>query len=150
MLVIQAKLGGGINGDGIFDFGKVLLKKVLNSGLAQKASKAINSSAGKKAIKVIKRVAESDVGQQLQQRAAEEVKKKVNEILPPEVKKVVNSDLGQKLLTQAGDSAFEKLGISRKRKKQTKPKTTKRKKRGSSIVYPQHLVQQFGSGLVLE
>ncbi len=149
MLIIQAKLGGGINGDGIFDFGKILLKKVLNSGLAQKASKAINSRAGKKAIKVIKRVAESDVGQELQQRAVKEVKKKVNELLPPEVKKVVNSDLGQELSSQAGESAFEKLGISRKRKRQTKPKSAKRK-RGGAIVYPQHLVEQFGSGLVLE
>ena len=149
MLEIQPVLGGGINGDGIFDFGKILLKKVLNSGLAQKAAKAINSSAGKKAIKVIKHVAKSDVGQELQQRAAKEIKKKVNEILPADVKKVVNSDLGQKILTEAGESAFQKLGI--KRKRQTKVKSSKRrKKRGGEIVYPQHLVEQFGSGLVLE
>ena len=60
-------------------------------------------------------MAESDVGQELQQRAAKEIKKKVNELLPPEVKKVVNYDLGQKILSQAGDTAFEKLGIKRKR-----------------------------------
>ena len=146
MLIIQAKLGGGINGDGIFDFGKILLKKV--SGLAQKASKMINSSVGKKTIKALKRAAESDVGRELQQQAAKKVKEKVNEILPSEVKNVVYSDLGQKILSQASDTAFEKLGI--KRKKPSKKTVAKRKRKGGAIVYPQHLVEQFGSGLVLE
>ena len=84
----------------------------------------------------------------LQQRAAKEVKKKVNEILPSEVKKVVYSDLGQKILSQAGDTAFEKLGIKRQRPR--KKTVAKRRNKGGAIVYPQHLVEQFGSGLVLK
>ena len=92
MLVIAKKSGSGIGDEGIFDFGKILLKKALNSNLIKRASQAINSDAGKKAISAVKRAAQSDVGQELQARAISEVKKKVNKILPPKLKQAVNSE----------------------------------------------------------
>ena len=61
MLVIAGKTGGGL-GDGIFDFGKSLCKKVLQSGLAQKAIKAVNSELGQKVLKTVKQAANSELG----------------------------------------------------------------------------------------
>ena len=61
MLIVQRKVGSGIitsyGGDGIFDFGKILLKKALNSGLVKKASQAINSELGQTAISAVKAAA---------------------------------------------------------------------------------------------
>ena len=57
MLIIEKKAGGGINGEGIFDFGRILLKKALNSNLIKQASKAINSELGQTAISAVKRAA---------------------------------------------------------------------------------------------
>ena len=53
-------------GEGLFDFGKLLFKKVLKSGFAKKAHKAINSNLGKAAISTIKKAANSEIGQELQ------------------------------------------------------------------------------------
>ena len=150
MLIFEAKPGGGIHGDGIFDFGKILLKKVLKSNFAQKANQAINSKVGKSAIKAIQRVAESDTGKALKEKAVSEVKRRVYESLPTKVRNAVDSDLGQEILTEVGNTAFKKLGISRKRKRVTKPGKGKKKKKGGNLVYPQHLISQFGSGLLLE
>ena len=153
MLIIGRKSGCGINpsGDGIFDFGKILLKKVLNSNLIKKASQAINSDLGQTTIKNLKKAAKSDLGQAIQKKAISEVKKKANKVLDsaPVLKKAVQSELGQELLAL---NPFQKLGIAeptRKRKRKTKSKGVKRKK-GGSFVYPQTLVSQFGSGIILE
>ena len=152
MLIFEAKPGGGIHGDGIFDFGKILLKKVLKSNFAKKANEAINSKVGKSAIKAIQKVAESDTGRALKEKAVSEVKRRVYESLPTKVKHAVDSDIGQEILTEVGNTAFKKLGISksRKRKKVTTPRKGKKKKTGGNLVYPQHLISQFGSGLLLE
>ena len=64
MLVLDAKIGSGINGEGIFDFGRILLKKALNSNLIKTASKAINSDIGQTAIRAVKRAADSEIGQE--------------------------------------------------------------------------------------
>ena len=53
MLIIEKKVGGGINREGIFYFGKILLKKALNSSLVKQASKAINSELGQTAISAV-------------------------------------------------------------------------------------------------
>ena len=155
MLIIEKKSGCGINpsGDGIFDFGKILLKKALNSNLIKKASQAINSDLGQTAIKSLKRAAKSDLGQALQKRAISEVKKRANKVLDsaPVIKKAVESELGQELQKNILNP-FQKLGIAeptRKRKRKTKSKGVKRK-RGGSFVYPQTLISQFGSGIILE
>ena len=154
MLIIEKKSGCGINpsGDGIFDFGKILLKKVLNSNFVKKASQAINSDIGQAGIKSLKRAAKSDLGQALQKRAISEVKKRANKVLDsaPVLKQAVESELGQELQKKILNP-FQKLGIAepRKRKRKTKSKGIKRK-RGGSFVYPQTLISQFGSGIVLE
>ena len=156
MLIIARKSGCGIipAGNGIFDFGKILLKKVLNSNTIKRASQAINSDLGQKAIKGVKRALQSDVGQALQRKAISEIKNKANKVLdsaPTPIKKAVQSELGQELQKKIF-SPFEKLGIvepTRKRKRKTKSKGGKRKK-GGSFVYPQTLISQFGSGIILE
>ncbi len=156
MLIIANKSGCGISptGSGIFDFGKILLKKVLNSNTIKRESEAINSDLGQKAIKGVKRAIQSDVGQALQKKAISEIKNKANKVLdsaPTPIKKAVQSELGQEL-QKKNFSPFDKLGIvepTRKRKRQTKSKGGKRKK-GGSFVYPQTLISQFGSGIILE
>ena len=60
MLIVKNKEGGGI-----FDFGKILLKKALSSNLIRKASKAINSNLGKQIIKTVKVAADTDLGKSL-------------------------------------------------------------------------------------
>ena len=81
--MIKAKSGTGIrspyNWEGIFDFGKILLKKALPN-LAKTASRAINSELGQTAIRVVKRSAQSELGQELQKRAISEVNKKVQDL----------------------------------------------------------------------
>lgn len=126
MLLIVEKSGGGINGSGIFDFGRILLKKALNSNLIQTASKAINSELGQTAISAVKRAAQSELGQELQNRAISEVRKRVRDVsdkaldkiaLPSAVKKAAQSELGQefqkKLISQVGKTAqqFSPFGI---------------------------------------
>ena len=156
MLIIANKSGCGItpSGSGIFDFGKILLKKILNSNTIKTASQAINSDLGQKAIKGVKRAIQSDVGQALQKKAIAEIKNKANKVLdsaPSPIKKAVHSELGQEIQKKIL-SPFEKLGIvepTRKRKRVTKSKRGKRKK-GGSFVYPQTLISQFGSGIILE
>ena len=76
MLIVEKKAGGGINGEGIFDFGKILLKKALNSNLLKQASKAINSELGQTVVSAAKQAAKSDLGQALKERAISEVKKR--------------------------------------------------------------------------
>ena len=158
MLIIASKSGSGINssGDGIFDFGKILLKKVLNSNILKKASQAINTDLGQKTIKGVKRAIQSDIGQALQKKAISEIKNKANKVLdsaPTPIKKAVKSELGQEIQKKIlALTPFEKLGIvepTRKRKRNTKSKGGKRKK-GGSFVYPQTLISQFGSGIILE
>ena len=108
MLIIDAKAGGGLlaQGEGIFDFGKILLKKALSSNLIKKASKAINSELGQTAIRAVKRAADSDLGQEIKKRALSEVNRKVQEVsnkalskvqLPEIVKEAGKSELGQQL-----------------------------------------------------
>ena len=164
MLIIEKKTGGGINGEGIFDFGKILLKKVLNSNLVKQASKAINSDLGQTAISAVKKAAKSDLGQALKERAISEVKKKALEVtdralehVPVSVKQAAQSELGQqvqrKIVSEVrkrsrpvgdiAETAFERLGVpppSKKRKR--------RRKKGRG--YPKELLDQFGSGIVLE
>ena len=159
MLIIAQKPGSGTvhSGDGIFDFGKTLLKKALNSNLIKKASKAINSDLGKQ---VIKAAAESELGQEAISRAKKRVRE-VSDAIPEPIKKVARSKLGQQVqkkiiseikpvseelglpVDKLAQSAFDKLGIS-------KPKRKRRRKRGRGFVYPQQLVSQFGAGIVLE
>ena len=68
MLIIEAKPGAGIrsryNGEGLFDFGKILSKKALSSNLVKTASRAINSELGQMAIRTVKWTAESEIGQE--------------------------------------------------------------------------------------
>ena len=107
MLEITPKTGGKLyKGNGLFDFGKLLLKKALNSNLVKRASRAINSELGQKAIKAVKRAAQSELGQELKNRAIEGINQKVEEVsnkafnhiqLPETVKKVARSELGQQL-----------------------------------------------------
>ena len=150
MLIIQKKAGGGINGDGIFDFGKILLKKALNSNLIKQASKAINS----------------ELGQALKEKAISEVKKKALEVtdsalerVPDSIKEAAKSELGQQLqktivreigkksrpAQDIAEAAFERFGV-------TAPppakKRRKRKKKGKG--YPTEILTQFGNGIVLE
>ena len=72
MLIIEAKPGAGIrspyNGEGLFDFGKILLKKALSSNLVKTASMAINSELGQTAIRAVKRAANSELGQELKKK----------------------------------------------------------------------------------
>ena len=158
MLIIAKKSRCGItpSGDGIFDFGKILLKKVLNSNTIKRASQAINSDLGQTAIKGAKRAIQSDVGQALQERAISEIRNRANKVLdsaPTHIKKAVESELGQELQKRIiALTPFQKLGIvepTRKRKRKTKSKGGKRKK-GEGFVYPQTLISQFGSGIILE
>ena len=76
MLIIKAKSGAGIrspyNWEGIFDFGKILLKTTL-PGLVKTASRAINSNFGQIAICTVKRAAKSELGQESKKRAISEV-----------------------------------------------------------------------------
>lgn len=128
MLVINAKHGSGINGEGIFDFGKILLKRALNSNLIKTASKAINSEFGQTAIRAVKRAADSELGQELKKKALTEVNKKLEEVsnkalekihVPENVKQAAKSELGQKLqnkiISEIGENTQKltnKLGIS--------------------------------------
>ena len=169
MLVIAKKSGGGIHGEGIFHFGKILLKKVLNSNLAKQASKAINSELGQTAIKVVKKAADSDLGQALKERAISEVKKKALEAtdkaleyIPASVKETAQTELGQQLqkkivsevrkrargtpVEDIAKATFERLGVAEPQKKRKKRNTRRKKGRG----YPQELLDQFGNGIVLE
>ena len=110
MLIIERKSGSGIitsySGDGIFDFGKILLKKALNSNLVKKASQAINSDLGQKTISAVKAAAQSELGQSLKRKAISEVKKRALDAsnkaldkisIPDSVKKAAKSELGQEL-----------------------------------------------------
>lgn len=154
-------------GEGLFDFGKLLFKKVLKSGFAKKAHKAINSNLGKAAISTIKKAANSEIGQELQKQALSAVQdvseKALNKIqLPESVKNAARSELGQqlqnKIISEVGNTfpgsrkrarnitktAFEKLGVA-------PPKKRRRKKKGKGIVYPSKLLNQFsGQGIILE
>ena len=155
-------------GEGLFDFGKLLFKKVLKSGFAKKAHKAINSNLGKAAISTIKKAANSEIGQELQKQALSAVQdvseKALNKIqLPESVKNAARSELGQqlqnKIISEVGNTvapgsrkrarnitktAFEKLGVAQ-------PKKRRRKKKGKGIVYPSKLLNQFsGQGIILE
>ena len=177
MLIVAPKVGGGL-GDGLFDFGKSLFKKVLQSGLAQKALKAVNSDLGQKVLKTAKRVAESELGQELRDHAVNELNKKVQEglekvNLPDSVKTIANSNIGRRIqgqiVSEIADTAGEfkntfGVGPSRKRARaSTKaslsklglvgPKAPKRKKRGKSrgrgVAYPVKLLNQFNKGPVI-
>ena len=175
MLVIAKKSGCGINtpinsGEGIFDFGKILLKKALNSNLLKTASRAINSELGQSAISAVKKAAKSDLGQELQHRAISAVKQKALEALdageqslPASVKKAAKSELGQviqkKIVSEIGkrsrdlggiaETAFDKLGIAEPPKK--KKRKPRKKRKGGALVYPQGLIDQFtGNGIILE
>ena len=167
MLIVEKKAGGGINGEGIFDFGKILLKKALNSNLLKQASKAINSELGQTVVSAAKQAAKSDLGQALKERAISEVKKKALEVadnaferVPDSIKEAARSELGQqlqkKIVKEVGKrsrpaediakAAFARLGVS------TPPPAKKRKRRGKKRGrgYPAEIVSQFGSGIVLE
>ena len=58
MRIIEAKAGTGIrspyNEEGLFDFGKILLKTALSSNLVKTASRAINSELVQTAIRAVK------------------------------------------------------------------------------------------------
>ena len=134
MLIIEVKSGSGIlapyNGDGIFDFGKILLKKALNSNLIKKASKAINSELGQTAIGAVKRAAQSEIGQELQKRAISEVNRRAQDVtnkaldkigvhVPDAVKRAAKSDLGQmlqdKIISEVGENTQKltnRIGVS--------------------------------------
>ena len=132
MLIIEVKAGSGIitpyQGHGIFDFGRILLKKALNSNLIKTASKVINSELGQTAIRAAKRAADSEIGQELKKRALLEINKKVQDVsnkalgkihVPDTVKKAAKSDLGQrlqnKIISEIGQSTQKisnKLGAS--------------------------------------
>ena len=128
MLVLDAKIGSGINGEGIFDFGRILLQKALNSNLIKTASKAINSEFGQTAIKAVKRAANSEIGQEIKKKALSEVNKKLQEVsdkaldkinVPESVKRAAKSELGQhlqnKVISEIGENTQKltnKLGIS--------------------------------------
>ena len=161
MLIIERKAGGGINGEGIFDFGKILLKKALNSNLIKQASRAINSELGQTVISTAKKAAKSDLGQALKERAISEVKRKVLEVAdsaPDSIKEAAQSELGQqlqrKIVREVGKksrpaediakAAFARLGVPPPAKKRKR----KGKKKGRG--YPAEIISQFGSGIVLE
>ena len=167
MLIVEKKAGGGINGEGIFDFGKILLKKALNSNLLKQASKAINSELGQTVVSAAKQAAKSDLGQALKERAISEVKKKALEVadsaferVPDSIKDAARSELGQqlqkKIVKEVGKrsrpaediakAAFARLGVS------TPPpvKKRKRKSRKRGRGYPSEIISQFGNGIVLE
>ena len=166
MLIIERKAGGGINGDGIFDFGKILLKKALNSNLIKQASKAINSELGQTAISAVKRAAKSDLGQALKEKAIYEVKKKALEVtdsalerVPDSIKEAAKSELGQQLqktivreigkksrpAQDIAQAAFERFGVTA-----PPPAKKKRKRRKKGKGYPTEILAQFGNGIVLE
>lgn len=158
-------------GEGLFDFGKLLFKKVLKSGFAKKAHKAINSNLGKAAISTIKKAANSEIGQELQKQVLSTINEKVQDVsekalnkiqLPESVKNAARSELGQqlqnKIISEVGNTfpgsrkrarnitktAFEKLGVA-------PPKKKRRNKKGKGIVYPSKLLNQFsGQGIILE
>ena len=162
MLIVEKKVGGAL-GEGLFDFGKSLFKKVFQSGLAQKAIKAVNSDLGKKVLRTVKEVANSELGKELQEHAVGELNKQVQKgleqvNLPESVKTLANSDIGRRIqgriVSEVGDRA-EKfrdtfgVGPSRKRVRNTAqesltklglvgPKAPKRgkkkKRRGRGVV----------------
>ena len=173
MLIVPPKAGGGI-----FDFGKSIFKKVLQSGLAKKALQAVNSDLGKKVLKTAKTIAESELGQELRNHAVNEINKKVQEglekvNLPDSVKTIANSDIGRRLqrkvVSEIGDSADKfrsefGVGPSRKRARTSAKeslsklglvgaKAPKRKRRGKSrgrgVAYPDKLLSQFKKGPVI-
>ena len=80
MLIIEAKPGGGkrtpYQGDGLFDFGKILLKKALNSNLVKTASKAINSELGQTAIRAVKKAAQSEIVRNFKDELYQRLKKR--------------------------------------------------------------------------
>ena len=174
MLIVESKAGSGIitsyGGDGIFDFGKILLKKALNSGLIKKASRAINSDLGQTVIQGVKAAAQSELGQALKEKAISEVKKRALDVsnqaldkivVPDSVKRAAQSDLGRqiqkKIVSEVGEKTrvlgvpnlaqetFKKLGIAEPPRKRRQ----KRKKKGRGFEYPPKLISQFGSGIVL-
>lgn len=174
MLIIKKKSGSGTlySGDGIFDFGKILLKKALNSNLVKKASQAINSDLGQKTISAVKAAAQSELGQSLKRKAISEALDASNKALdkisiPDYVKKAAKSELGQelqkKIISEVGkktqtfssglpvehltQSVFQKLGIAEPSKKRRR---VSKKRKGRGFVYPQQLVSQFGGGIILE
>ena len=176
MLIIERKSGSGTlySGDGIFDFGKILLKKALNSNLVKKASQAINSDLGQKTISAVKAAAESELGQSLKRKAISEALDASNKALdkisiPDYMKKAAKSELGQelqkKIIFEVGkktqtfsselglpvehltQSVFQKLGIAEPSKKRRR---VSKKRKGRGFVYPQQLVSQFGGGIILE
>ena len=132
MLIIEVKAGSGMitpyKGHGIFDFGRILLKKALNSNLIKTASKVINSELGQSAIKAAKRAADSDIGQELKKRALLEINKKVQDVsnkaldrihVPDTVRKAAKSEIGQhlqnKIISEIGQNTqkiSDKLGVS--------------------------------------
>lgn len=160
MLVISRKYGSGMtvghpyrrhhyhSGEGIFDFGKILLKKALNSNLLKRASKAINSELGQTAISAVKRAARSELGQELKQKAISAVQEKAldaldsgSKSLPSGIKKAARSDLGQmlqkKIVSEVGkrsrdlggatETAFSRLGIAEPSSSHPPTKKKKRK-----------------------
>ena len=162
MLVISRKYGSGMtvghpyrrhhyhSGEGIFDFGKILLKKALNSNLLKRASKAINSELGQTAISVVKRAARSELGQELKQKAISAVQEKAldaldsgSKSLPSGIKKAARSDLGQmlqkKIVSEVGkrsrdlggatETAFSRLGIAEPPSSSSHPPTKKKKRK---------------------
>jgi len=174
MLIVASKQGGSL-GEGLFDFGKSLFKKVLRSGLAQKAIKAVNSDLGQKVLKTVKQAANSELGKELQAHAVNELNRQVERglervNLPDSVKQVANSDIGRRIqgqiVSEVQDSAGKfrdtfGVGPSRKRvRNSTKaslsklglvgPKAPKRKRvrrRGGRgvVAYPSKLLNQFKS-----
>ena len=93
MLIIEAKPGAGIrspyNGEGLFDFGKILLKKALSSNLVKTASRAINSELGQTAIRTVKRVSESELEQELKKKLFQKSIKKHRTSLKRHLKKFI-------------------------------------------------------------
>lgn len=180
MLIVKSKAGSGIitsyGGEGIFDFGKILLKKALNSGLVKKATQAINSELGQTAIGAVKAAAQSELGQALKEKAISEVRKRALDVtnqaldkivVPDSIKKAAQSDLGRqfqkKIVSEVGEktrvlgvpnlaeATFKKLGIAEPPPKKFAPAKKKRRRRkGKGVTYPPKLIAQFGSGIVLE
>ena len=174
MLIVAGK-PGGYTGNGLFDFGKLLFKKVLKSGLAKKAQKVINSNLGKAAISTIKQAANSDIGKELQKQALSAINEKVQDVsekafdkiqLPESVKNAARSELGQqlqnKIISEVGNTVQKIAPGSRKRARNVtktafeklgiaEPKRKRRKRKGKGIVYPSKLLNQFsGQGIILE
>ena len=131
MLIIETKPGAGIrslyNGEGLFDFGKILLKKALSSNLVKTDSRAINSELGQTAIRAVKRAAQSKLGQEIKKKAISEVNKRAQDLsekalekihIPESVRRAARSELGQKLqekvISEVGENAqkfTKKLGM---------------------------------------